>query len=119
MRTGALLFNAASSPNQQKLALKLAQFLTNVEQQNKIEAAIPFIPSNKNITINRQLFPIRAALLDQSRSGITVPVDDAPRVEAIVEYGETLYQQILAGYITPEEAATELTLAINRKFGWQ
>ena len=115
--TGAFLFNRASSPNQQRLALKLAQFLTNVEQQNQIQAAIPFIPSNKNVTINRQLFPIRAALLDQSKSGIIVPVDDAQTVEVIVEYGEILYQQILAGSISPEKAATEFSLTINRKLG--
>ena len=84
-----------------------------------MEAAIPFIPSNKNVIINRQLFPLRATLLDQSRTALAVPLDNADKVEVIVEYGEILYQQILAGQITPEEAATKLTLKVNRQFGWQ
>jgi ABC-type glycerol-3-phosphate transport system substrate-binding protein len=119
LQTGALLFSRASSPNQNRLAVKLAQFLTSVEQQNQIEAAIPSIPSNKNVTINRQLFPIRATLLAQSMTAVAVPLDEIKRVEVIVEYGEILYQKILAGQITPEEAATELTLKVNRQFGWQ
>ena len=119
LQTGALLFSGASSPNQNRLAVKLAQFLTSVEQQNQIEAAIPSIPSNKNVTINRQLFPIRATLLAQSMTAVAVPLDEIKRVEVIVEYGEILYQKILAGQITPEEAATELTLKVNRQFGWQ
>lgn len=119
LQTAALLFNRASSPKQNQLALKLAQFLTNVEQQNQIEAAIPFIPSNKNVTINQNLFPLRATLLKQSRNAVAIPLDYVAKTEVIVEYGEILYQQILAGEITPEEAATQLTLTVNRKFGSQ
>ena len=119
LRTGALLFSRASNPNQAQIALELAQFLTNVEQQNKIEAAIPFIPSNKNVRVNGQLFPLRATLLEQSRTALAVPLDDAERVESIVEYGDIFYQQVLAGEITPSEAATQFTLTINRQFGRQ
>lgn len=115
LRTGALLFNRASSPNQYRLALKLAQFLTNLEQQNQMEAEMPFIASNKNVTINRQLFPVRAALLDQSKSTVAVPLDYAPIVEVIIQNGEILYQQILAGEITPSQAANQLTLIVNRQ----
>ncbi|MBX2865963.1 MAG: extracellular solute-binding protein, partial [Leptolyngbyaceae cyanobacterium MAG.088] len=67
METGIIAFNQASSTQQHQLALKLAQFLTNAEQQKRIEAAIPFIPSNKLVTINPQLFPIRATLQAQSK----------------------------------------------------
>jgi hypothetical protein len=58
-------------------------------------------------------------LLEQSRTALAVPLDDAERVELIVEYGEIFYQQILAGEITPSEAATQLTLTVNRQFGRQ
>ena len=114
-----LLFNQASSPNQTRLALKLAQFLTNDEQQKQIEAAVPFIPSNKNVTVNRRLFPIRATLLDQAQSGRAFSLDEAEKIEAIQNYGETLYRKILAGEITPDEAATQLTQTVNRQFEGQ
>ena len=113
--TGILLFNRASSPNQKRLAFKLTQFLTNVEQQKQIEAVIPFIPSNKNVTLNRNLFPIRAVLLEQAKSGISVSLDDTKKVELLQDYGNTLYQQVLKGEISPHEAATNLTQTINRQ----
>ena len=114
---GFFLFNRASSPNQNRLALKLAQFLTNVEQQKQIEAEVPFIPANKNVTIDRRLFPLRAALLDQSRTAVTVSFDYAEKFELIEDYGEILYQRVLAGEIAPDEAATQLTQTVNRQFG--
>ena len=114
-----LLFNQASSPNQARLALKLAQFLTNVEQQKQVQAAVPFIPSNKNVTLNRQLFPIRATLLDQSRTAAAFSLDDAEKIETIKDYGDILYRKILAGEITPDEAATQLDQTVNRQFEGQ
>ncbi len=115
--TGIFLFNRASSPNQNRLALKLAQFFTNVEQQKQIEAEVPFIPANKNVTIDRRLFPLRAALLDQSRTAVTVPFDYAEKFELLEDYGEILYQKVLAGEIAPDQAATQLTQTVNRQFG--
>ena len=112
-----LLFNRASSPNQKRLALKLAQFLTNVEQQKQIRKVIPFIPSSKEVTINRQLFPILAVLLDQSKSSIAISLDDAEKVELLEDYGDILYQQVLKGEIAPNEAATKLTQTVNQQLG--
>ncbi len=116
--TVSLLFNRASHPNQSRIALKLAQFLTNAEQQKQVEAEIPFIPTNKNITINRSLFPIRAVMLDQSKTAVATSLDDSERIEVIKEYGDMIYQQVLAGELAPDEAATRLTLKVNRQFGW-
>ena len=119
LRTGVFLFSRASNSKQGQIALKLAQFLTNVEQQSQIEAEIPFIPSNKNVMINRQLFPVRATLEDQSRTALSVPLNEAERSELIAKYGEIFYQQILAGEISPEEAAIQITLTVNRQLGQQ
>lgn len=113
---GILLFNQASSPNQTRLALKLAQFLTNVEQQKKAEVAVPIIPSNKNVTLNRELFPIRATLLDQAQSSVAVSLDDAEKLTVFKNYGDILYRKVLAGEIAPDEAATQLTQIVNGEF---
>ena len=114
---GLLLFNQASSSNQNQIALKLAQFLTNVEQQNEIKTAIPFIPTNNKVTFNRYLFPIGSTLLDQSKTAVAVALDDTKKVTILAEYGEIFYQQVLAGAISPDEAAIELTQIANRQFG--
>ena len=115
LRTGVLLFNRASNPNQTRLALKLAQFLTNVEQQKQIEAEVPFIPSNKNVTVNRHLFPLRATLLDQAQSSVAFSLDDIEKLTVLIDDSDILYRKILAGEITPDEAATKLTQSINRQ----
>ena len=116
---GVLLFNQASSSNQTQLALKLAQFLTNVEQQKQIGAEVPFIPSTKNFTVNRHLFPLQATLLEQVQSSVAFSLDDAEKIELFIDEGEILYRKILAGEISSDEAVTQLTQNVNRQFGWR
>ena len=113
LESGILIFNRASNSNQHRLALKLAQFLTNVEQQEQIEAAVPFIPSNQKVMINQQLFPLRNILLEQSRISLGITLDNAEKVELIEEYGNILYRQVLNGELSPDEAVTKLTQIVN------
>ena len=113
--TTNFLFNQASSSNQTKLAIRLAQFITNEEQQKQIQASIPFIPSNQNLTFNPQLFPIRATLLEQSRTALNLSLDDAEKLEAVKFQGDSLYQKILAGEIETDEAARQMKLAVDQQ----
>ncbi|MGK7930717.1 MAG: ABC transporter substrate-binding protein [Microcystaceae cyanobacterium] len=115
LRTGALLLSRASNPRQAEIALELAQYLTNLEQQNRIEVAIPFLPSHKNATVNRRLFPLQATLLDQAQTSLAIPLDDAKRAEIIAENGEIIYQKVLIGALTPQEGAQQLTQTVNRQ----
>ena len=117
LETGIIAFNQASSPKQHRLALRLAQFLTNTEQQEQIEAAIPFIPSNKQVAINSQLFPVRATLLEQSENALAISLDEMEHTEAVVDYGNTLYQQVLAGEISPNAAEAEIKVIVQQQFG--
>jgi ABC-type glycerol-3-phosphate transport system substrate-binding protein len=116
--TSLFLFNRASSPNQARVALKLAQFLTNAEQQSQFESAIPMISTNRNVTIDRDLFPVRSVLFEQSKSAVPVSLDDVQKLKVINDYGNTLYRKVLAGEMTPEGAASQLQLTVNRQFGW-
>lgn len=117
LETGILAFSRASNETQHQLALKLAQFLTNTEQQKRIEAAIPFIPSNKLVTVNPQLFPMRATLLKQSNHALAISLDDMKPTEAVVKRGDELYQQVLAGEISPSKAEAEIKAIVQQKFG--
>ncbi|MEM7062307.1 MAG: extracellular solute-binding protein [Cyanobacteria bacterium P01_B01_bin.77] len=117
METGILAFNQASSDKQYQLALTLAQFLTNPQQQKRIEAAIPFIPSNKLVTINPQLFPIRATLQAQSKQALAISLDEMEQAKALVERGNVLYQQVLAGAISPNQAEADIKATVQQEFG--
>ena len=116
LESSVLLFNRASNANQHRLALELAEFLTNVEQQKQAKAATPLIPSNLNVTIDEELFPLRTTLRKQAKTGVSLALDDAAKLELIANYGNILYRQVLNGALAPEEAAAQLDRAVNRQF---
>ena len=109
-------FNRYSHPNQTRLAVKLANFLSNREQQAQIQAAIHFIPSNQNVSLNRQLFPLRAIMQDQAQTAISISLDDLEQLRLIRKDGNIFYQKVLEGEMTPEQAASKLTKAFERQF---
>jgi ABC-type glycerol-3-phosphate transport system substrate-binding protein len=47
MYTGAFMFNAASSPAQTERAIRLAQFITNPEQQTTMILQARMVPANQ------------------------------------------------------------------------
>ena len=115
--TLGFIFNGASSQNQHQLALKLAQFLTNAQYQQQLQVQAAFlIPVNKNVKVNFNLFPKQAVLVEQTKTGIVVSLDQLEKNQAIFEYGYSLYDQVIAGEITPEEAAWKIQQAVNNQF---
>jgi maltose-binding protein MalE len=109
-----LLFNRASNPNQTRLALKLAQFLTNAEQQKISQTALPFmIPVNINVTLDHRLYPLQATLQEQARSGVVFSMAQIEKLGENFDYFYLLYQRVLGGEISPDEAAADLTRTIN------
>jgi maltose-binding protein MalE len=116
VRAHSLLFNRASSPKQTQIALKLAQFLTNAEQQEATQLALPFtIPVNVNVTADRRLYPLQATLSDQARSGIALPLARLGQLSSQFDSFDFLYRKVLAGQIAPAEAAAELAKTLD---GW-
>jgi maltose-binding protein MalE len=109
-----LFFNRASSPNQTRLALKLAQFVTNAEQQKKTQAAFPFaITVNSNVTVDPRLYPLQATLRDQSRSGVVLSLTQTGKLVGKRDDLDLLYQKVLGGEIAPAQAAADLTRILN------
>ena len=113
---GVLYFNRDSTLKQTQLAIKLAKFLSSREQQEQAQAAFQFIPSNQDVILNRQLFPRRAILLDQSKSAVSIGLDDIEELRVMRQEGNIIYQKVLQGEMTPEQAASELNQIINRQF---
>ena len=102
----ALVFNRASSSATIQVALQLARFLTNVEQQTQLAIQTEsLIPVNSQVKLDRRLSPIQAILLAQSKTAVAVSLDYLNQFERGLEYGELFYNLVLEGVITPREAA--------------
>ncbi|MGL5131847.1 MAG: sugar ABC transporter substrate-binding protein, partial [Planktothrix sp.] len=112
-----ILFNRMSSPQQQKLALKLAEFFTNPEQTRKRLSLLEgsFIPAHKNISVNSRLFPREAILVQQSKTAIAIPLDQVESARVWAKTGNSLYPQVLGGSITAQDAANQITETFNQK----
>ncbi|MGL5132616.1 MAG: sugar ABC transporter substrate-binding protein [Planktothrix sp.] len=112
-----ILFNRMSSREQQKLSLQLAKFFTNQEQTRRRLSFLQgsFIPADKNVNVNGRLFPIAAILVQQAKTAIAIPLDQIEVARAWLKEGNSLYPQVLAGSITPEDAAAQITGTVNHK----
>ena len=103
------------SSRQTAITLNFARFITNKQQQQRGAMDIgSFIPPNKTIRLDRRLFPIQATLEEQARNAVAIPLRDIPQAEIIFPIGETLYQQILEGTISPKEGGEQL-LKLSRQ----
>jgi ABC-type glycerol-3-phosphate transport system substrate-binding protein len=109
-----MVFNPSSSPKQKKLALQLAKFMTNSEQQIKaFISSQSFIPINKQVKINQKLFPIEPVLLNQGKKAMIIDLDNLEHFLTILQQGDVIYQRAITGDITPSQAVQELTKVIN------
>lgn len=113
--TEVIVLNKASSPKQQQLALQIANFLTNPEQQEKFAVqAESQIPTNIESQVDYRLSPIQAILLKQAQEGVSIPLDIISKTKGrITKRGNELYHQVLAGEITADEAANEMNKLVN------
>ncbi|MGK7917867.1 MAG: extracellular solute-binding protein [Prochloraceae cyanobacterium] len=116
LEVGVLYFNRDSTFKQTQLALKLAKFLSSRQQQERAQASFLFIPSNQDATLNRQLFPRRSIMLEQSKSAVSIALDNIEELRVLRKDGKIIYQKVLQGEMTPEQAANELSQTINRQF---
>ncbi len=112
----AILFNQMSNPKQQNLSLQLAKFFTNEEQTRKrlITLRGSFIPAYQ-IKLNSRLFPTEAVLVQQSKTAIAIPLDQVKLTQVWVHEGNRLYPQVLAGNLSPEQAAQKIADIVNKQ----
>ena len=95
----------------------MAQLSTNAQYQQQLQVKAAFlIPVNKNSKVDASLFPKQAVLFEQSKNGIIVSLDQLEKNQAIFEYGNLLYHQVMAGEMTPEEAASKIKQVVNNQF---
>lgn len=113
----SFILNPASNDNQRNLALKLAQFFTNVEQQQKlVMQSGSAIPVNTQVVLDARLLSIRSTLQKQSLTAKSYDLNQIEKIEFMLDIGDRFYDSVLSGAITPEEAATEITKLTNEQF---
>ena len=115
--TNALMFNAASSPAQLERTLRLAQFLTNEEQQTKLALQAGLVPANPQVRIDPRVAPALAAVVAQTKTAI--PALNLPQVFDVISAGDDIYVKALAGEMGLNEAARDLTQQVNIKNGFE
>lgn len=121
LHSAVMLFNRASSAGQTRAALRFAQFLSNQQQQKNwlVESWAADIPANRTVNLDRRLYPVLGAFLEQARTARVIPLArllDSTRttnLRADIESIDLLYEKVLAGEITAAEAAAKIGKIIN------
>ncbi|MBV7332021.1 extracellular solute-binding protein [Chloroflexi bacterium TSY] len=117
LQAEALLFNRASTKQSQYLALQLAQYLTNREQQRKLALAVGKLPANNRVNIDPRVNSLVAEFIAQSRTAVPVSLPNIQVFHDLTDYGDDINGQALDGQIGLGEAATSLTEEINARYG--
>ena len=113
LQSYGLLFNQYSSTKQHRLALELAQFFSNVQQQKQVLIELLLYASNKHVKLDESLFPLQSTLSQQGRTAVALALDNAEIIARVKDFGNSLYQQVIYGELAPDEAATQLEQAVN------
>ncbi len=106
LETDAFMFNSASSDHQYRLALALADFLTNTQQNNTLLRELGRIPANQRTRINAGVYPNAAAFAAQVRTAVSLPKPLYPVLFGPA--GDAVYTAVLSGAAEPETAVCEL-----------
>lgn len=116
LKTEALLFSHASSSHQKRLALELARFLANAEQNAVLMRETGRVPANRRVRVDANAFPAIAGFAAQARTA--VPLTNLPQLEMVRELGDDIYRQVLLGVVDVTEATYEITNRVNESHGF-
>ncbi len=113
--TKIFMINRSASDNEKQLALVLGKFLSNPEHQLQgIVQTQSFIPTNRHVILDKNLLPIESVLLQQAQTSVSFSLDVFAKLLPTFEPAEKLYQSAIAGDITTEQAAQQLTTLIEQ-----
>lgn len=104
--TEALILNSMSSEKQQTLALELAKFLTNREQQRRLMRDLSRVPANQLVKIDERINPVVAVFKSQADEALPRPNTELNQL--LVTRANNIYTQVLEGILSPEQALARL-----------
>ncbi|MCA9951735.1 MAG: extracellular solute-binding protein [Anaerolineales bacterium] len=121
LRTDAFVFSRVSSPQEQELALALAEFLTNAQQQTRLALeGIGRIPAGAEIRRNRNLPESTVALVKQIRTAVAIPYAIRPIWDAFVQEGGEFnsgYTRALQGILSTSQFIDESAALVESQLG--
>ena len=104
-----IAFNRAAAPAKIQAGLRLAEFLTNASQQQKLVLEeTGHIPVNRTVTIRPRLSEAGSAMAKQGATSIAIPLDYVDAFNQIRRVGDEAYLQALEGDSDSIEAAIYL-----------
>jgi arabinogalactan oligomer/maltooligosaccharide transport system substrate-binding protein len=109
LSTNGFMVNAMSSATQAELAIELARFVTNAEQQSVLMRETLLVPANITTRISPGLFPAVAAIGAQARTAIALP--NSADAVAVLTTIASAFDGVGEGLTRPTDAA----LALNNQ----
>lgn len=119
LQAEAMMFNRVSTPHSTQLAIQVAQYLTNNEQQRQLALNIGKLPANKRVNIDPRIDVRVAEFIAQSKTAVPIHLKNLAKFNDVLAYGDDMYGQVLDGQLSVGEAATILTEQINEDYGLQ
>jgi len=119
LQAEALMFNQATTENSTDLSLRLAQYLTNSEQQRKLALNIGKLPTNNRVNIDPRVSEAVAEFIAQSKTAVPIQLENIERLNHLLDSGNDIYAQVLEGELSVGDAATLLTEQINDRYGFE
>lgn len=107
--TKVLAVGKTPNAEQEKIALDFAEFAINPEQvRQRAQELEGFIPPDQTLKLNPNLYAMEAVLMRQSQSAIAIPLDRLGALLRFSQQAELLYQQVIAGSLSPKDAGQAL-----------
>ena len=119
LQAEALMLNQASTNRNKTLSLRLAQFLTSIEQQRKLALTLNKLPANNRVDIDPRISPFIAEFIAQSKTAVSINLDEFDKFNRLADLGADTYRQVLAGQLDGADAAVSLTERINEQYGFE
>ncbi len=97
-----VMLSTASSATQAKIALAVARYLTNAQQNTTLMRDLGRVPANRNVNVDPRVYPMLSGFSAQSVTAVTLP--NTLYREEFYEAGDRAYANAVTGALTPAES---------------
>jgi maltose-binding protein MalE len=99
-----------TSPEQTRIANKLAAFLVNQQQGIRFMRELDRVPANPSVAVDQRIYPIVHGFAQQVESAVVIP--NEIQSQPLVKAGNRAYVSVLSGALSPEEAVCQFGLEV-------
>ncbi len=109
------ILNPQASEAKQELALAFAQYASGIESQEMLLQRANKIPTNVNVNVTE--YAAVTSFIEQIENSIAIP--NIPAMKTVFEWGDLVYDQVLASDIVPADAVSEFTNQVDIMSGFE